>query len=115
MRVTTELWISSVVRRAFSSGGYAVIARRGAAEAGTVMILVRDRFGETTLYGPAPQTSYDDAKPEERRFVELLRTTEDDAVQARIDRELRFDPDVWVLDLDVDQPTFASIISVTTP
>lgn len=115
MRVTTEFWVSSVVRRAFSSGGYAAIARRGASEAGTVMILVRDRFGETTLYGPAPQTSYDYAKPEERRFVELVRTSDDGVVQGRIERELRFDPDVWVLDLDVDQQAFVAIVPVTTP
>ncbi|KAB2862521.1 MAG: DUF1491 family protein, partial [Bauldia sp.] len=43
MRVTTDFWISSVVRRAFAEGGFAAVERRGAAEAGAVMIRRRDR------------------------------------------------------------------------
>lgn len=115
MRVTTELWVSSIVRRAFSAGGFAAIARRGAAEAGAVMIVLRGRSGEARLFAPAPQTSYDEERPEERRFVEVPAATDEEAVQARIGRELRFDPDLWVVDLEVDAALFAQMVPVTMP
>jgi hypothetical protein len=79
------------------------------------MITVRDRLGEVTLYGPAPQTSYDESKPQDRLFTEILRTGDLDAIDKRIERERRFDTDLWVVDLDVDEATFRDLVSVTTP
>lgn len=114
MRVTTELWASSIIRRAFSAGGFAAVARRGAAEAGAAMIVLRGRSGEARLFAPAPQTSYDEGRPEERRFVEVPAGSEEE-VQARIGRELRFDPDLWVVDLEVDAELFSQLVPVTTP
>lgn len=115
MRVTTDFWVSSIVRRAYAAGGFAAVARRGASEAGAVMITQRGRMGEMRLYGPAPQTSYDDAKPDERLFAELLRADEENQIRDRIERELRFDPDLWVVELEVDDMLFADLVSVTTP
>lgn len=115
MRVTTELWVSAVVRRAFAGGGFAAVERRGAAEAGAVMILRRDRLGEVRLYAPAPQASYDEARPQERLFTEVLRTADDEEAARRIEREARFDPDLWVVELEVGDAAFAQLVAVTTP
>lgn len=78
------------------------------------MILVRDRMGETTLYGPAPQTSYDEGRPEERLFTEVARTFDPDEIDKRLEREMRFDPDIWVIELEVDDGTFKELVSVRT-
>ncbi len=60
--------------------------------------------GTTTLYGPAPQTSYDSARPDERQFS-LLETTEDaSSIDARLERERRFDPDIWVIEIESNSP-----------
>lgn len=115
MRVTTDLWVSSVVRRAFGLGGFAAVERRGAGEAGAVLIALRDRHGETRLFAPAPQTSYDEARPEERLFAEILRTGDGQEIAQRIERELRFDPDLWVVELEVGDDAFAQLVTVTTP
>lgn len=115
MRVTTELWVASTVRRAFSSGGFAAILRKGAEAAGAVMIMRRNRMGETALYGPAPQSSYGDARPDERLFVELATSVDAAGIDARIEREVRFDPDIWVVELEVDQELFSEIVPLTTP
>ena len=115
MRVTTELWVSAILRRAFSGGGFAAVERRGAAEAGAVMILRRDRLGQITLYAPAPQASYDDARPSERLFAEIMNTLDDQEVILRIEREMRFDPDLWVVELEVGDEAFAELVPVTTP
>ena len=115
MRVTTDLWVSSIVRRAFAGGGFAAIARRGASEAGAVMIVRRDRLGEVRLYAPAPQTSYDEARPDDRLFTEVARTTDDEEIAGRIEREARFDPDLWVVELEVGEEVFPELVPLTTP
>ena len=115
MRVTTDLWVSSVLRRAFSAGGFAAVARRGAAEAGAVLLLRRDRLGTIALYAPAPQTSYDEARPQERLFTEVLNGADEEAAAGRIARETRFDPDLWIVELEVDDALFGELVAVTTP
>lgn len=114
MRVTSDLWVSVLVRRAFAGGGFAAVVRRGAAEAGAIFIITRDRMGEATLYGPAPQTSYADRRPEERQFQELTRTGEEQALTARLEKEARFDPDVWVVELEISGEA-ESLFAVMTP
>jgi hypothetical protein len=115
MRVTTELWVSALVRRIFAAGGFAAVARRGEAEAGAVFVATRNRLGETRLYGPAPQTAYDAARPDDRRFAEILTVTDEDAMQARLDRELRFDPDIWVVEIEVPDTPDVHWFEVTKP
>ena len=115
MRVTSDLWVSALVRRVFSAGGFAAVVNRGATEAGAVFVLARGRLGEVTLYGPAPQTSYDSAKPDDR-FFSLLAAGDDQAVlDARLDREKKFDPDIWVVEIEAGTVPVEDLISVKTP
>ncbi|WP_287201489.1 DUF1491 family protein, partial [Mesorhizobium sp.] len=87
MRVTTDLWVSALLRRVFGAGGFAAVVKRGATEAGAVFVLARGRLGEVALFGPAPQTSYDSAKPDDR-FFSLLGAGDDAAAfDARLERE----------------------------
>ncbi|EHK53596.1 DUF1491 family protein, partial [Allomesorhizobium alhagi] len=55
MRVTTDLFVSALVRRIFAAGGFAAVVKRGATEAGAVFVIARGRLGDASLYGPAPQ------------------------------------------------------------
>jgi hypothetical protein len=102
MRVTSDLWVSALLRRVQSAGGFGAVLRRGAVEAGAIFIVSRSRLGEVSLYGPAPQIAYEEGRPEERRFSELLGPTDDKTVNARIDSEARFDPDLWVIEVEVE-------------
>jgi len=115
MRLTTDFWVSAVTRRAFAAGGFAAILRKGAEAAGAVMIMRRTKLGEIALYAPAPQSSYGDARPEERLFVELSRSLDLSEIEAKIEREARFDPDIWVVELEVDEVLFAEIVPTTMP
>ncbi|RWM37074.1 DUF1491 family protein [Mesorhizobium sp.] len=112
MRVTTDLWVSALVRRVFGTGGFAAVVKRGATEAGAVFVLSRGRLGDAALYGPAPQTSYDSAKPDERFFT-LLDTSDDaSAFDTRLDKEKRFDPDIWVVEIEAGSVPLEELVSV---
>lgn len=101
MRVTSELFVSALVRRVFSSGGFAAVERRGAPEAGSIFIRQRFRDGLETLYGPAPQ-SFIEGRDDQRRFEVRVERSTADACQDVIAREVRFDPDLWLLELEAD-------------
>ncbi|RLP25284.1 DUF1491 family protein [Mesorhizobium sp. YM1C-6-2] len=111
MRVTTDFWVSALVKRVFSGGGFAAIAKRGATEAGAVFVIVRDRLGGAELFGPAPQTSYDTAKPDERFFIRYA-LEDEAALDARLEKEKRFDYDIWVVEIEPGQGTIEDLISV---
>lgn len=112
LRVTSDLWVSALVRRIFGSGGYAAVVRRGATEAGAIFVTVRDRLGEVCLYGPAPQAAYDTDSPDERFFALMARGS-DQVVDDRIQRELRFDTDIWVV--DVEASGLSDLIRIVEP
>ena len=116
MRVTTELWVSAMLRRVFSAGAFGAIERKGAAEAGAVFVRMRTRDGELVLFGPAPQHVYDEDRPDERAHVEILREHyPGEEIERRIEREIRYDPDLWLIELEADPTIVHELLSVRTP
>lgn len=101
MRVTSEFFVSALVRRVFSAGSFAAVERRGASEAGAVFIRQRFRDGLETLFGPAPQSLFG-AGDDDRRFEVRAARREAGDCDAVIAREARFDPDLWVVELEAD-------------
>ena len=76
-----------------------VISRRGDPIAGQVFIEVDHLDGTLSLFTPAPMASRrDDANPV---FQRRLSRAEPAKVRDRIAREVDFDPDLWVLSLDL--------------
>lgn len=115
MRLTTDFWVSALLRRVFGAGGFAAIIRRGATEAGAVFVLARNRQGETTFFSPAPQTSYDSAKPDERHFSLLDSGQDSAAINARLEKEIRFDPDIWVVEIEAGSVPVEELLSIPQP
>jgi hypothetical protein len=112
MRVITELFVSALVRRVFNAGGFAAIERHGAREAGAVFIRQRFRDGLETLYGPAPQSFFGEGD-DDRRFEIRAEHCEAPDCDGIIAREMRFDPDLWVVELDLDD--LSDLIAVASP
>lgn len=105
MRLTSDFFVSAYIRRVGVAGAFATLRRRGGAEAGAIFILVDRLDGTGTLYGPAPMSAYDD-NPEDRgrdrAFARLHRepALAREALEARLEKELRFDPDCWVVEVE---------------
>jgi hypothetical protein len=112
MRVTSDIWVSALTRRVFAEGGFAAVIRRGATEAGAIFVVTQSRLGTSTLFGPAPQTAYDDSRPDERQFGVLISDGDAAAVDARIARESRFDSDIWVVEIEPGQTPIEELITV---
>lgn len=99
MRVTSDFFVTALIRRIFSENGFAAIGKRGAAEAGAVFIVV-DRLDDCfDFYGPAPQAMFMD-QPRGRLFELVLGQVTKDKISARLEQELRMDPDHWVIEIE---------------
>ncbi|HET9904701.1 MAG TPA: DUF1491 family protein [Xanthobacteraceae bacterium] len=102
MRLKSDLWVAAYLRRCQVRGAYAVLRRRGAAEAGAIFIKVSRLDGTADLYGPAPQSVFEEAHPADRAFAPLTKhaAKPDADVEAMLQRELRFDPDLWIVEVE---------------
>ncbi len=100
MRLTSDFWVSALIRKVQGEGGFAYLARRGSLEAGAIFIKVSSRSGICDLYSPAPQASYEEDSDGERMFLRVLHDVDDMAVGERMEREIRFDPDLWLVELE---------------
>lgn len=63
---------------------------------------------------PAPQTSYDEARPDERLFGRLETTLDEEAVNTRLERERKFDPDIWVVEVEPGSVPIEELIAIRT-
>lgn len=94
-RLTSEFWVSAYLRRCHLEGAYALIRRRGSAQAGAILIVIDRLDGANDVYAPAPQSEMEDSRA--RVFEKIADGVDGLAVEERIARELKFDPDIWIV------------------
>jgi hypothetical protein len=97
-RLRTDIWVSAYMRTVEVQGGFATLRRRGAAEAGAVFIVVDRLDGAAALFAPGPT----DEDLGERRFLRAHKAEWVDAAEIadRLARELKRDPDIWIVDVE---------------
>jgi hypothetical protein len=113
MRLTSEFWVSQIMRRVFNDGGYAAVMKKGAGEAGAIFIKQQFRDGTASLYAPAPQTDYDTDKPQERGFSLVLDKVGAAEIDAKLGREMRFDPDLWAVEIELGAIRIEELILIS--
>ena len=102
MRLKSGMWVAAYIRRCQIEGAQALLRRRGAEEAGAVFIKIARLDGTAQVFGPAPQTAFDEARPADRAFVACLKgdaPNEADA-ESYLTRQIKFDPDVWIVEVE---------------
>ena len=102
MRLKSNIWVAAYLRRCQTEGVFGAVRRRGAEEAGAVFIKVSKLDGTADVYGPAPQSTFDEARPADRAFIRSLKTqgaTEADA-EAYLARQIKFDSDIWIVEVE---------------
>jgi len=102
MRLKSGLWVSAYVRRCGVEGVFGAVRRRGAEEAGAIFIKVNRLDGTADVWGPAPQSAYDDDEPLERAFSQAMKTmpAPDAEAEAFLARQVKFDPDAWIIETE---------------
>jgi hypothetical protein len=102
MRLKSALWVAAYMRRCQVEGVFAVLRRRGAEEAGAVFVRISRLDGTSDLFGPAPQSAFDAAPSAARAFSPSFDTlpAADATVDAYLARELKFDPDIWIVEVE---------------
>jgi hypothetical protein len=102
MRLKSGIWVAAYLRRCQIEGVDAVLRRRGAEEAGAVFIKVSRLDGTAEVFGPAPQTAFDEARPADRAFTACLKIqpAPDAEAEAYLARQIKFDPDVWIVEVE---------------
>jgi hypothetical protein len=101
-RLRSAIWVAAYLRHCNLEGAFAAVRRRGAEEAGAIFIKLNRLDGTAELFGPAPQSVFDEMLPAGRAFSRCIKgqPVEEAKVEERIGRELRFDPDAWVVEVE---------------
>ena len=97
MRLTSEIWVSALLRRAAAAGAQALVRRHGDDTAGAVFVLVDRLDGTADLHAPRVQSAFDEADDGDRRLETTARAVPLAEIEARLASEARFDSDLWIV------------------
>jgi hypothetical protein len=98
MLLATDVWVGALIRRAELGGGFPVVARKGDARAGAVLIKTLNRTtGQVRLFTEATRGDG------ERVWMQPTGAEDEAGIDRYIERTLRFDPDLWVVEIDDKQ------------
>ena len=102
MRLKSAIWVSAYLRRCNIEGAFAAVRRRGAEEAGAIFIKLNRLDGTAEMFGPAPQSAFDEAHPSDRAFCRSFGAgpVPETKVEERLQRVIRFDPDAWIIEVE---------------
>ena len=95
LRLDTDIWVYALVRRANLGGASAVIARKGDARGGAVLVkLFNPRTREATLLTEAMRGDG------ERIWMRPVPSSDEAEIDKYVERSARIDPDLWVVEIE---------------
>ena len=94
-RLKAGIFVRAVMRRAEVAGAAAYVARKGAEEAGAVFIKIAKLDGTCTVLTQARSAAGDLvwARP-------LGENSPEDKAAAYLERQVKYDPDLWVIEIE---------------
>ena len=96
----SDIWVGAFVRRHNDKGQLCVLSRRGDPIAGQIFIEIDHLDGTMSLFAPAPMALREDDGADrvfQRRFSRAPALD----VRERLRKEADFDPDFWLISLDM--------------
>ncbi|MEM7214859.1 MAG: DUF1491 family protein [Pseudomonadota bacterium] len=99
MRLTSVMWLGVFMRQESARGAYVTVVKTGAQQAGAMFVLHNRLKGAYDLYGPAPQSIFED-KNSDRKFELLLQDIDLAVAENYLDKQKNFDPDLWVIETE---------------
>lgn len=92
-RVASSVLVSALIRKAEADGGFAALLSKGDATAGAILLILTERGADPRILERLLQP--------DGRYAWGRSTGEATEVPELIAQRRRFDPDLWVLELDV--------------
>ncbi|MBB3872032.1 DUF1491 family protein [Brevundimonas mediterranea] len=98
MLLSSDLWVSALIRRAEIEGAYATVVKKGDDRAGSVIVKAYDTSTRTAkLYTEAFGTDG------ERLWIQPVVSDSESELDAYIARQRGYDPDLWVVEIEDKQ------------
>ena len=97
MRLKSEIWVKAYLRRCAGGGAPCVVARRGDVDSGVIYVKISRLDGTAVLFGPAAAGLAQEAT--DRRWSLMVDAADAD-IEARMLREARLDPDLWLVEIE---------------
>ncbi|HST92293.1 MAG TPA: DUF1491 family protein [Brevundimonas sp.] len=95
MLLSSDLWVSALIRRAELGGAFATVVRRGDQRAGTVIVKVFDSSTRRArLYSEAFGADG------ERLWMQPVESEQESELDAYVQRQSGYDPDLWVVEIE---------------
>ncbi|TRD11348.1 DUF1491 family protein [Erythrobacter insulae] len=100
VRLPAHVEISGLIRVIESNGGSAMVLAKGERDAGTIVLLTMYRGNDVRLFERMPQLDGT------RAFVPTKKQDSENPQEIfeYIERRRSQDPDIWVLEVDIDNP-----------
>jgi hypothetical protein len=92
-RLASSVLVSALIRKAEAEGGFGAVLARGDATAGSVLVILTERGANARLFERILQP--------DGHYAWRPATRDSAEVPAFVARRRRFDPDSWVLELDI--------------
>lgn len=95
MLLSSDLWVGALIRRAEIAGAFATVVNKGDARAGAVIVKAYDTSERkaklyTEAFGPDG----------ERLWMQPVTSESESELDAYIERQRRYDPDLWVVEIE---------------
>lgn len=95
MILSTDIWVSALIRRAEQGGAFAMVVNKGDPRAGAVLVKAVDRRkGLVRLYAEATRADG------ERVWMRPAKAEAEPDLDAYVERARRIDPDLWVVEIE---------------
>jgi hypothetical protein len=95
-RLTSQVLVSALLRRAQAEGGFGAVLAKGDATAGAILVILAERGIRAALLERLLQPDGNYAWRDSGQAAE-----DDTAFASQLDRRRKYDPDLWLLELDV--------------
>jgi len=93
--LSSDLWVSALIRRAQIEGAYATVVKKGDDRAGSVIVKAYDTSTRTArLFTEAFGTDGD------RLWIQPVTSDSESELDAYIARQRGYDPDLWVVEIE---------------
>lgn len=94
MLLSTDIWAGALVRRVEQAGSFAFVARKGHLQFGAVLVKVLNLRTRDAYVLREAQTGEDTV------WMRPLETVNEPDIDTWIERQLRYDPDLWVIEIE---------------